>query len=49
MISILNASTNKIIPQHISKAENLALVNLKKDKGHITATADKGVSLVFNG
>ena len=38
--------TNKPIHTNITKAENLALENLRKDKDHIIVTADKGVDLV---
>ena len=31
---------------NITKAEHLALENLRKDKDHISVTADKGVALV---
>ena len=31
---------------NITKAEHLALENLRKDKDHIIVTADKGVAVV---
>ena len=43
---ILNTFTNKPIHTHITKAEHLALENLRKDKDHIIVAADKGVALV---
>ena len=43
---ILNTYTNKPIHTIITKAEHLALENLRKDKDHIIVTADKGVALV---
>ena len=43
---ILNTYTNKPIHTNITKAENLALENLRKDKVQIIVTADKGVGLV---
>ena len=43
---ILNTYTNKLIHSNITKAEHLALENLKKDKDCIIVTADKGVALV---
>ena len=43
---ILNTFTNKPIHINITKAKLLALENLRKDKEHIIATADKGVALV---
>ena len=43
---ILNTDTNKPINTNITKLEHLALENLKKDKGCIIVTADKGVALV---
>ena len=43
---ILNTFTNKPIHTNITKAEHLALENLRKDKDHIIVTADKGVALV---
>ena len=46
---ILNTYTNKPIHTNITKAEHLALENLKKDKDHIIVTADKGVVLVVMG
>ena len=42
---ILNTYTNKPMHTNISKAEYAALENLRKDKGHIIVTADKGVAL----
>ena len=43
---ILNTYTNKPIHTNITKAEPLALENLRKDKDCIIVTADKGVALV---
>ena len=43
---ILNTFTNKPIHTNITKAEHLALENLRKDKDHIIVTADQGVALV---
>ena len=43
---ILNTFTNKPIHTNITKAEHLALENLRKDKNCIIVTADKGVALV---
>ena len=43
---ILNTFTNKPIHTNITKAEHLALGNLRKDRDHITVIADKGVDLV---
>ena len=43
---ILNTHTNKPIHTNITKAEHLALENLRKDKDCIIVTADKGVALV---
>ena len=43
---ILNTFTNKPIHTKITKAEYLALENLRKDKDHIIVKADKGVVLV---
>ena len=43
---IINAYINKLMYINITKAEHLALENLKKDKDHIIVTADKGVALV---
>ena len=43
---ILNTFTNKPIHTNITKAEHLALENLRKDKDCIIVTADKGVALV---
>ena len=43
---ILHTFTNKPIHTNITKAEHLALTNLRKDKDHIIVTADKGVALV---
>ena len=43
---IHNTYTNKPIHTNITKAEHLALENLRKDKDHIIVTADKGVALV---
>ena len=43
---IHNTNTNKPIHTNITKAEHLALENLRKDKDHIIVTADKGVALV---
>ena len=43
---ILNTFTNKPIHTNITKAEHLALENLRKDKNRIIVTADKGVALV---
>ena len=43
---ILNTYTNKPIHTNITKAEHLALENLRKDKDCIIVTADKGVALV---
>ena len=44
---ILNTYTNKPIHTNITKAEHLALENLRKDKDHIIVRADKGVALVI--
>ena len=44
--SILNTYTNKPIHTNITKAEHLALENLRKDGDHIIVTADKCVALV---
>ena len=46
---ILNTFTNKPIHTNITKAEHLALENLRKDKDHIIVTADKGVTPGCNG
>ena len=43
---ILNTFTNKPIHTNITKSENLALENLRKDKDHIIDTADKDVALL---
>ena len=43
---ILNTYANKPIHTNITKAEHLALENLRKDKDCIIVTADKGVALV---
>ena len=43
---ILNTITNKPIHTNITKAEHLALENLRKDKDSIIVTADNGVELV---
>ena len=43
---ILNTYTYKHIYTDITKAEHLALENLREDKDHIIVTADKGVALV---
>ena len=43
---ILNTFTNKPMHTNITKAEHLALENLRKDKDHIIVIADKGVALV---
>ena len=43
---ILNTYNNKPIHTNITKAEHLALENLRKDKDHIIVTTDKGVALV---
>ena len=43
---ILNTYTTKAIHTNITKAEHLALENLRKDKDHIIVTTDKGVALV---
>ena len=43
---ILNGYTNKPIHKSITKAEHLALNNLRKDKDNIIVAADKGVVLV---
>ena len=42
---ILNTYNNKLIHTNISKAEYLALQNLRNDKDCIIVTADKGVAL----
>ena len=42
----LNTDTNKPIHTNSTKAEHLALENLRKDKDHIIVTAGKGVALV---
>ena len=46
---IPNIYTNKPIHTNITKAEHLALENLRKDKDYITVTADKGVAMGCNG
>ena len=43
---ILNTYTNKPIHTNITKAENLALENFRKDKDPIIVTSDSGVALV---
>ena len=43
---ILNTYTNKSVHTNITKAEQVALENLKKDKDHIIVIADKGVALI---
>ena len=43
---ILNTYTNNPIHTNITKAEHLALENLRKDKDNIIVTTDKGVALV---
>ena len=43
---ILNTFTKKPIHTNITKAEHLALENLRKEKECIIVTADKGVALV---
>ena len=43
---ILNTYTYKPIRRNITKAEHLALKNLRKEKDHIIVTADKGVAVV---
>ena len=43
---ILNSYTNKPLLTNVTKAEHLALENLRKDKDCIIVTADKGVALV---
>ena len=43
---IHNTYTNKPVYTNITKEEDLALENLRKDKDHIIVTADKGVALV---
>ena len=43
---ILNTFTNKPICTNITKSEHFTLENLRKDKDHITVTADKGVAVV---
>ena len=43
---ICNTFTNKPLHTNITKAEHLALENLRKDKDHIIVTADKGVASV---
>ena len=43
---ILNTFTNKPIHTNITKSEQLALENLRKDKDCIIVTADKSVALV---
>ena len=43
---ILNIYTNKPIHTSITKAEHLALENLRKDKDHNVVTGDKGMALV---
>ena len=45
-IEFLTLFSNKPIHTNITKSEHLALENLRKDKDHITVTADKGVALV---
>ena len=44
---ILNTYTSKPIHTNITKAEHLALENLRKDKDCIIVTADKGMALVL--
>ena len=46
---ILNTFTNKPIHTNITKAEHLALENLRKDKDCIIVIAGKGVALVVMG
>ena len=46
VIRILNTYTNKPMHANITKAEHLALENLRKDKDCIIVTAEKGVALV---
>ena len=43
---ILNTFTNKPVHTNITKSEDLALENLRKDKDHIIVTAENGVDLV---
>ena len=43
---LLNTYINKPIHTNITKAEHLALKNVRKDKDHIIVTANKGVALV---
>ena len=43
---ILNTYRNKSLHTNITKAEHLALENLRKDKDFIIVIADKGVALV---
>ena len=43
---ILNTYTNKPMHTYITKAEHLALENLRKDKDLIIVTVEKGVALV---
>ena len=43
---ILNTYTNKPIHTNITKAEHLALENLRKNKDRIIVTPDKAVTLV---
>ena len=46
---ICNTFTNKSVHTNITKAEHLACENLRKDKDHLTVSADKGVALVVMG
>ena len=46
---ILNTYTNKTILTNITKAEHLALENLREDMDHIIVTAAKGCDLGCNG
>ena len=45
-IEVFNTYTNKPMHTNITKADHLVLENLRKDKGHIIVTADKGVGQV---
>ena len=46
IIKILNTYTNKPIHTNITKADHLALENLRKNKDHNIVMADKDVALV---
>ena len=46
IIRICHTYTNKPTHTNTTKAEHLALENLRKDRNHIIVTADKGIALV---